>query len=76
MNVKEYRVEVRVVPRQGILDPQGKAIVGALPRLGFTSFSSSASHQRSWLTSPAVGVRCRRFLPVGLKWNRFTALVM
>ena len=35
MNVKEYRVEVRVVPRQGILDPQGKAVAGALASLGF-----------------------------------------
>jgi phosphoribosylformylglycinamidine synthase subunit PurS len=33
--VNEYRVEVRVVPRQGILDPQGKAVAGALASLGF-----------------------------------------
>ena len=31
----EYRVEVRVVPRKGILDPQGKAVAGALKSLGF-----------------------------------------
>lgn len=31
----EYRVEVRVVPRKGILDPQGKAVAGALNSLGF-----------------------------------------
>jgi phosphoribosylformylglycinamidine synthase subunit PurS len=30
-----YRVEVRVLPRQGILDPQGKAVAGALAALGF-----------------------------------------
>lgn len=35
MNVKEYRVDVRVVPREGILDPQGKAVAGALTSLGF-----------------------------------------
>jgi phosphoribosylformylglycinamidine synthase len=29
-------VEVRVVPRQGILDPQGKAVAGALTSLGFS----------------------------------------
>jgi phosphoribosylformylglycinamidine synthase len=34
--VKDYRVEVRVVPRQGILDPQGKAVAGALASLGFS----------------------------------------
>lgn len=31
-----YQVEVRVVPRRGILDPQGKAVHGALSSLGFT----------------------------------------
>ncbi|HET7322489.1 MAG TPA: phosphoribosylformylglycinamidine synthase subunit PurS [Longimicrobiaceae bacterium] len=33
--MNDYRVEVRVVPRQGILDPQGKAVAGALASLGF-----------------------------------------
>ncbi len=28
------KVEVRVYPREGILDPQGKAIAAALSRLG------------------------------------------
>jgi phosphoribosylformylglycinamidine synthase len=28
------RVEVRVYPREGVLDPQGKAIAAALGRLG------------------------------------------
>jgi phosphoribosylformylglycinamidine synthase subunit PurS len=31
------KVEVRVYPREGILDPQGKAIAAALARLGHTS---------------------------------------
>ena len=31
----EYLVEIRVVPRRGILDPQGKAVHGALTTLGF-----------------------------------------
>lgn len=30
------KVQVRVMPKAGILDPQGKAIAGALSRLGFT----------------------------------------
>lgn len=30
------KVEVRVYPREGILDPQGKAIAAALVRLGHT----------------------------------------
>ena len=29
------KVEVRVMPKAGVLDPQGKAIAGALTRLGF-----------------------------------------
>lgn len=32
----DYQVEVRVVPRRGILDPQGKAVHGALSTLGFS----------------------------------------
>ncbi|GAB3563488.1 phosphoribosylformylglycinamidine synthase subunit PurS [Spelaeicoccus albus] len=32
------RVVVDVMPKPEILDPQGKAIAGALPRLGFTRF--------------------------------------
>lgn len=31
------RVEVRVYPKQGVLDPQGKAIASALGRLGHAS---------------------------------------
>lgn len=30
-----YRVSVRIVPRRGLLDPQGKAVEGALHSLGF-----------------------------------------
>jgi phosphoribosylformylglycinamidine synthase len=30
-----FRVEIRVVPRRGILDPQGKAVADALHSLGF-----------------------------------------
>lgn len=32
----DYRIEVRVTPRRGILDPQGKAVGGALAALGFS----------------------------------------
>ncbi|HSU15825.1 phosphoribosylformylglycinamidine synthase subunit PurS [Longimicrobium sp.] len=31
----DFRVEVRVTPRRGILDPQGSAVQGALKSLGF-----------------------------------------
>ena len=33
--MREYGIEVRVTPRRGILDPQGKAVGGALAALGF-----------------------------------------
>jgi phosphoribosylformylglycinamidine synthase len=31
----EFRVEIRVIPRRGLLDPQGKAVADALHALGF-----------------------------------------
>jgi phosphoribosylformylglycinamidine synthase len=34
-----FRVEIRVVPRRGILDPQGQAVAGALHALGFGDVS-------------------------------------
>jgi phosphoribosylformylglycinamidine synthase len=40
------RVVVEVMPKPEILDPQGKAVVGALPRLGFTQFSSVRQGKR------------------------------
>jgi len=34
--VKQYQVEVRVTPRDGLLDPQGKAVEHALHQLDFS----------------------------------------
>jgi phosphoribosylformylglycinamidine synthase PurS subunit len=33
--MNDYLVEIRVMPRKGILDPQGNAVAGALASLGF-----------------------------------------
>jgi phosphoribosylformylglycinamidine synthase len=44
------RIVVDVMPKPEILDPQGKAIVGALPRLGFTAFSAVRQGKRFELT--------------------------
>ncbi len=33
----KFRVSVHVIPRRGILDPQGKAVADALHSLGFPS---------------------------------------
>lgn len=36
-----YRIEIRVVPRRGILDPQGKAVADALHALGFADVTDA-----------------------------------
>lgn len=38
--MKRFRVAVQVVPRRGLLDPQGKAVTDALHTLGFGVVSS------------------------------------
>jgi phosphoribosylformylglycinamidine synthase len=40
------RVVVDVMPKPEILDPQGKAVVGALARLGFTEFTGARQGKR------------------------------
>ena len=40
MTASRYRIAVHVVPRQGLLDPQGKAVADALHTLGFGSVAS------------------------------------
>lgn len=40
------RVIVDVMPKPEILDPQGKAVLGALPRLGFTGISDVRQGKR------------------------------
>lgn len=35
--MSRFRCAVHIVPRRGILDPQGKAVAGALHSLGFTT---------------------------------------
>jgi phosphoribosylformylglycinamidine synthase PurS subunit len=40
------RVVVDVMPKPEILDPQGKAVVGALVRLGYAEFSGARQGKR------------------------------
>ncbi|GIG21533.1 phosphoribosylformylglycinamidine synthase subunit PurS [Cellulomonas chitinilytica] len=40
------RVVVDVMPKPEILDPQGKAVAGALPRLGFGQFAGVRQGKR------------------------------
>ena len=44
------RVVVDVMPKPEILDPQGKAVLGALPRLGFDGVSDVRQGKRFELT--------------------------
>ena len=44
------RVVVDVMPKPEILDPQGKAVLGALPRLGFSGVSEVRQGKRFVLT--------------------------
>lgn len=36
-----FRVAVHIVPRKGLLDPQGQAVAGALHSLGFNGVSAA-----------------------------------
>jgi phosphoribosylformylglycinamidine synthase PurS subunit len=40
------RVVIDVMPKPEILDPQGKAVVGALARLGFAEFAGARQGKR------------------------------
>ena len=40
------RIIVDVMPKPEILDPQGKAVLGALPRLGFTGVTDVRQGKR------------------------------
>ena len=39
--MSEYHVDVRITPREGLLDPQGKAVAGALHSLGFDGVANA-----------------------------------
>jgi phosphoribosylformylglycinamidine synthase subunit PurS len=38
--MKRFKVAVQIIPRAGLLDPQGKAVADALHALGFSDVSS------------------------------------
>ena len=44
------RIVVEVMPKPEILDPQGKAVVGSLPRLGYDQFTAVRQGRRFELT--------------------------
>jgi len=51
--VSSYRFAVDVMPRDGILDPQGRAVENALPQLGASSVHSVRVGRRIELTVEA-----------------------
>ena len=51
------RVVVDVMPKPEILDPQGKAVQGALPRLGFVGVSEVRQGKRFELEGEATEER-------------------
>jgi phosphoribosylformylglycinamidine synthase len=51
-----FRFAVDVMPRDGILDPQGRAVESALPRLGATSVHDVRVGRRVELTVDAASV--------------------
>lgn len=44
------RIIVDVMPKPEILDPQGQAVLGALPRVGFSGFTAVRQGRRFELT--------------------------
>ena len=58
--MNEYRIEVRVTPRAGLLDPQGKAIAGALHSLGFESVGDTRVGRLILLTVEAADEEAAR----------------
>jgi len=52
-----YSVEVRITPRQGILDPEGETIARALENLGYEGVSSVRAGRlvRMEIESPSEG---------------------
>ena len=49
-----YRFAVNVTPKEGILDPQGRAVEGSLPHLGVTGVTAIRVGRRVELTVEAA----------------------
>ena len=49
--MKRFRVAIHIVPRRGLLDPQGKAVADALHTLGFAGVREMCE---KWLATPVT----------------------
>jgi phosphoribosylformylglycinamidine synthase len=56
----DYRIEIRVVPRRGLLDPQGKAVADALHALGFAEVADARVGRHVVLDLRAADVESAR----------------
>jgi phosphoribosylformylglycinamidine synthase subunit PurS len=57
---RTFRVAVHIVPRRGILDPQGKAIADALHALGFAGVGDVHAGRHLVLDVAAAGADAAR----------------
>jgi phosphoribosylformylglycinamidine synthase len=55
-----YRIEIRIVPRRGILDPQGKAVADALHSLGFADVTDVRVGRHVVVETRAAGADAAR----------------
>ena len=55
-----YRYSIAIMPRDGILDPQGRAVEAALPQLGASSVHGVRVGRRIELTVEADGEETAR----------------
>jgi phosphoribosylformylglycinamidine synthase PurS subunit len=58
--VTTFRFVVAVMPRPGILDPQGRAVEGSLPHLGVANVSEVRVGRRVELSVEAADVEAAR----------------
>lgn len=58
--MKKFRVAVHIIPRRGILDPQGKAVGEALRTLGFAGTGDVHVGRHIVLDLEASGVEAAR----------------
>jgi len=70
--MSEFRYAVNVLPKQGILDPQGRAVEQSLPHLNVTSVSKVRVGRRVELTATAQDEAAARAVVDGLAKELFS----
>ena len=58
--MNEYRIEIRITPREGLLDPEGNAVRNALRSLEFSEVSSLRMGRLIQLMLPAPSPEAAR----------------